>query len=71
MQVKDDFLHKVLNVTVLWSSYKHHPVVGKALHRGFLPHLGSVPKLQFHLNSTLEWEKRERHDNERERKTSL
>lgn len=53
MQVKDYFLHKVLNVTVLRSSYKHHPVVGKTFHGGFLPHLGSVPKLQFHLNSTL------------------
>lgn len=53
MQVKDDFLHKVLNVTVLGSSNKHHPVVGKPLHGGFLPNLGSVPQLQFHLNGTL------------------
>lgn len=57
MQVKDDFFHKVLNITMLRSSYKHHPIVSKTLHSGFLPHLGSMPKLQFHLNSTLEKER--------------
>lgn len=44
MQVKNDFLHKVLNVAVLWSSDKHHPVVGKAFHSGFLPDLGTMTK---------------------------
>lgn len=53
MQVKNDFLHKVLNVTMLGSSNKYHPVVSKTFHGGFLPHLGSMAKLQFHLNSTL------------------
>lgn len=54
VQVKDDFLHKVLNVTVLRAPHEHHPVMGEALHSGFLPHLGSVAQLQFHLNGTLE-----------------
>lgn len=53
MQVEDDFLHKVLNVAVLGPSDKHHPVVGEALHRGFLPDLGSVPQLQLHLDGAL------------------
>lgn len=53
MQVEDDFLHKVLNVTVLRAAHEHHPVVGEALHCGFLPHLGAVPQLQLHLHGTL------------------
>lgn len=70
MQVKDDSLYKVLNVTMLRSSYEYHPIVGKTFHRGLLPHLGSMPKLQFHLNSTLERES-ERDNNEQERKTRI
>lgn len=53
MQVEDDFLHKVLNVTVLRAAHEHHPVVGEALHGGFFPHLGAVPQLELHLHGTL------------------
>lgn len=53
MQVEDDFLHKVLYVTVLRAAHEHHPVVGEALHGGFFPHLGAVPQLQLHLHGTL------------------
>lgn len=53
VQVEDDFLHKVLNVTVLRAAHEHHPIVGEALHGGFLPHLGAVPQLQLHLHGTL------------------
>lgn len=53
MQVEDDFLHKVLYVTVLRTAHEHHPVVGEALHGGFFPHLGAVPQLQLHLHGTL------------------
>lgn len=56
MQVKDDFLHKVLNVAMLRPSDKHHPVVGEAFHGGFLPDLGSVSQLQLHLDGTLRGE---------------
>lgn len=45
VQVKNNFLHKVLNVAVLRSSDKHHPVVGEAFHSGFLSELGTVTKL--------------------------
>lgn len=45
VQVKNNFLHKVLNVAVLRSSDKHHPVVGEAFHGGFLSELGTVTKL--------------------------
>lgn len=45
VQVKNNFLHEVLNVAVLWSSDKHHPVVGEALHGGFLSDLGTMTKL--------------------------
>lgn len=58
VQVKDDFLHKVLNVAVLRPSDKHHPVVGEALHGGFLPDLGSVSQLQLHLDGTLRGKRR-------------
>lgn len=44
VQVKNYFLHKVLNVAVLRSSDKHHPVVGEAFHGGFLAHLGTMTK---------------------------
>lgn len=50
MQVEDDLLHEVLDVAVLGPADEHHPVVGEALHGGFLPDLGSVPQLQLHLN---------------------
>lgn len=53
MQVEDDFLHKVLDVTVLRAAHEHHPVVGEALHGGFFPHLGAVPQLELHLHGTL------------------
>lgn len=53
VQVEDDFLHKVLYVTVLRTAHEHHPVVGEALHGGFFPHLGAVPQLQLHLHGTL------------------
>lgn len=53
VQVEDDFLHKVLYVTVLRAAHEHHPVVGEALHGGFFPHLGAVPQLQLHLHGTL------------------
>lgn len=53
MQVEDDFLHKVLYVTVLRAAHEHHPVVGEALHCGFFSHLGAVPQLQLHLHGTL------------------
>lgn len=53
MQVEDDFLHKVLYVTVLRAAHEHHPVVSEALHGGFFPHLGAVPQLQLHLHGTL------------------
>lgn len=53
MQVEDDFLHKVLYVTVLRPAHEHHPVVGEAFHGGFFPHLGAVPQLQLHLHGTL------------------
>lgn len=58
VQVKDDFLHKVLNVAVLRPSDKHHPVVGEALYGGFLPDLGSVSQLQLHLDGTLRGKRR-------------
>lgn len=45
VQVKNNFLHEVLNVAVLWSSDKHHPVVGEAFHGGFLSDLGTMTKL--------------------------
>lgn len=51
--MEDDFLHKVLYVTVLRAAHEHHPVVGEALHGGFFPHLGAVPQLQLHLHGTL------------------
>lgn len=53
VQVEDDFLHKVLYVTVFRTAHEHHPVVGEALHSGFFPHLGAVPQLQLHLHGTL------------------
>ena len=53
MQVKNYFLHKVLNIAVLWSSDKHHPVVGKAFHCGFLSELGTMTEFEFYLNSPL------------------
>lgn len=53
MQVEDDFLHKVLYVTVLRAAHEHHPVVSEALYGGFFPHLGAVPQLQLHLYGTL------------------
>lgn len=58
VQVKDDFLHKVLNVAVLGASDEHHPVMGEALHGGFLPDLGPVPQLQLHLDGALRGERR-------------
>lgn len=30
VQAEDDLLYKVLDVTGLWASDKHHPVVGEA-----------------------------------------
>lgn len=45
VQVKNNFLHEVLNVAVLWSPDKHHPVVGEAFHGGFLSDLGTMTKL--------------------------
>lgn len=54
VQMKNHFLHKVLDVAVLWSSHKHHPVVGEPFHRGFLSDLGTMTKFQFHLHSTLQ-----------------
>ena len=53
MQVKNNFLHEVLNVTLLRSSDKNDPVVGKSFHSGFFPDLSTVTKFQFHLNGTL------------------
>lgn len=53
MQPKDDLVHKVLNVTRLWASNKHHPVMGEALRRGLLPQLGTVTQLQLHLDRAL------------------
>lgn len=53
VQVEHDFVHKVLDVAVLRTPNKHHPVVGEALHRGFLPHLGAVTEFQLHLDRTL------------------
>lgn len=42
VEVENHFLHKVLDVAVLWSSDKHHPVVGEALHSGFLSQLSTM-----------------------------
>lgn len=56
VQVEDDLLHEVLDVAVLGPADEHHPVVGEALHGGFLPNLGSVPQLQLHLNGALRGE---------------
>lgn len=67
--MKDDFLHKVLNVAVLGPSDEHHPVVGEALHGGFLPDLGPVPQLQLHLDGALPGE-RQKAAGERPRKRS-
>lgn len=53
MQVKNNFINKVLNVAVLWTSDKYHPIVGEAFDSGFLSDLGTVAKFQFHLNCTL------------------
>lgn len=44
VQVENNFLHKVLDVAVLWSTNKHHPVVGEAFHCGFLSNLGTMTK---------------------------
>ncbi|PWA14793.1 hypothetical protein CCH79_00014439 [Gambusia affinis] len=55
VQVKNHFLHKVLDVVVLWSPNKHHPVVGEAFRRGFLSELGAMSEFQFHLNSSLRY----------------
>lgn len=51
--MKHDFLHKMLNVAVLWSADKHHPVVRKTFHGGFLSDLGTMTEFQLHLNGTL------------------
>lgn len=53
VQVKNNFVYKVLNVAVLWSSNKHHPIMGEALHSRFLPDLSTMTKFQFHLDCTL------------------
>lgn len=57
VQVKNNFVYKVLNVAVLWSSNKHHPIMGEAFHSRFLPDLGTMTKFQFHLDCTLWWTK--------------
>lgn len=68
VQVKNYFLHKVLNVAVLGSADKHHPVVREALGGGFLPDLGTVTELQPHLDSSLRaGETGNRHKNRLER----
>jgi len=51
--MKHDFFHKMLNVAVLWSADKHHPVVRKTFHGGFLSDLGTMTEFQLHLNGTL------------------
>lgn len=53
VQVKNYFFHKVLNVAVLRSPNKNHPIVREALRSGFLPDLGTVAEFQFHLDGTL------------------
>lgn len=45
MQPEDDFLHKVLDVTLLRATHEDHPVMGEALSGGLLPKLGTVPQL--------------------------
>lgn len=53
MQVKDNFLHKVLNVAVLRAPDEHDPVVREAFHGGFLSELGAVAEFEFHLDGAL------------------
>lgn len=53
MQVEDNFLYQVLDVTSLWPSDKNSPVVGEAFWCFFLPSLDFVAQLQIHLNFTL------------------
>lgn len=37
VQAEDDLLYKVLDVSSLWPPDEHHPVVGEAFRRHFLP----------------------------------
>lgn len=53
MQVENYFVDKVLDVAVLRTANKHHPVVSEALRGGLLPHLGTVTEFQLHLDRTL------------------
>lgn len=57
MQPEDHPLHKVLNLKLLRTSHKHHPVVGEPLSGGLLPQLGPVPKFQLHLHRALREER--------------
>lgn len=53
MEVENHLVDEVLDVAVLRTADKHHPVMGEALHRGFLPHLGTVTEFELHLDGTL------------------
>lgn len=57
MQAEDDFIHKVLDITVLRSSHKHHPVMSEALRCGLLTQLSSVAQLQLYLHRALRGER--------------
>lgn len=54
MQAEDDPLYKVLDVSCLWPSDEHHPVMGEAFWCHFLPELSSVAELQLNLYCTLQ-----------------
>lgn len=58
VQAEDDLLYKVLDVSGLWPSDKHHPVVGEAFRCHFLPQLSSVAQLQLHLHRALNRDRR-------------
>lgn len=53
MEVENHLVDEVLDVAVLRTADKHHPVMGEAFHRDFLPHLGTVTEFQLHLDGTL------------------
>lgn len=54
MEIKYDFVHKVLDVTALWATHKHCPVMCEAIFCGSLSQNGRVAKLNLDLNKLQE-----------------